>query len=71
MDEQKLEFLDATFSHVFLSFGSPLIDDLVAAAKEMYRTLKPGGTAVTALWLNNPQGECAQDTHQAIWGPNA
>lgn len=71
MDAQKVTFPDAYFSHVFLSFGLPIIEDPVAAAKEMYRTLKPGGTAITAFWLQIPQGECAQETRRAIWGPNA
>jgi SAM-dependent methyltransferase len=71
MDAQKLTYPDATFSHVFLSFGLPILEDPVAAAKEIYRTLKPGGTAVTAFWLQIPQGECAQDTRRAIWGPDA
>jgi SAM-dependent methyltransferase len=71
MDAQKLTYPDNTFSHVFLSFGLPILEDPVAAAKEIYRTLKPGGTAVTAFWLQVPQGECAQDTRRAIWGPDA
>lgn len=71
MDAQKLTFPDANFSHVFLSFGLPIIEDPVAAATEIYRTLKPGGTAVTAFWLHIPQGECAQKTRRAIWGPDA
>ncbi|KAG8168791.1 hypothetical protein KVR01_001540 [Diaporthe batatas] len=71
MDVQHLSFPDATFSHVFLSFGLPIIDDPIAAAREMYRTLKPGGTAITAFWLHMPQGECAQKVRRAIWGPDA
>lgn len=71
MDVQKLSFPDAIFSHVFLSFGLPIINDPVAAAKEMYRTLAPGGTAVTAFWLHIPQGECAQKVRRAVWGPDA
>lgn len=71
MDAQKLNFPDATFSHVFLSFGLPIIEDPVAAASEMYRTLKPGGTAITAFWLHNPQGECAIKVDRAIRGPES
>ncbi|KAI1384735.1 S-adenosyl-L-methionine-dependent methyltransferase [Hypoxylon trugodes] len=71
MDAQKLKFPNSTFTHSFLSFGLPIIDDPVAAAKEMYRTLQPGGTAVTAFWLSIPQGESAQDTRRAVWGPDA
>lgn len=33
--------------------------------------LKPGGTTVTAFWLHIPQGECAQKTRRAVWGPDA
>lgn len=71
MDVQSLSFPDATFSHVFLSFGLPIIDEPIAATKEMYRTLKPGGTAITAFWLHIPQGECAQKVRRTIWGPDA
>lgn len=71
MDAQKTTFPDHTFSHVFLSFGLPILEDPVAAAREMYRTLKPGGTAVTAFWLQIPQGECAGETRRAVWGPQA
>ena len=37
----------------------------------LYRTLAPGGTAVTAFWLQIPQGECAQETRMAVYGPDA
>ncbi|KAK8028382.1 hypothetical protein PG991_005438 [Apiospora marii] len=59
------------FTHVFLSFGLPILDDPVRAAKEMYRTLRPGGTAVTAFWLQIPQGECAGETRRAVYGADA
>lgn len=46
MDAQNLSAVpDGAFSHVFLSFGQPIIDDPAAAAWEMHRTLRPGGTA--------------------------
>lgn len=72
MDAQSLRAVsDGAYTHVFLSFGLPIIDDPVAAAREMYRTLRPGGTAVTAFWLQIPQGECAGDARRAVWGPGA
>ncbi|KAI0411564.1 S-adenosyl-L-methionine-dependent methyltransferase [Xylaria grammica] len=71
MDAQHLTFPDAAFSHTFVSFGLPIINDPVAAAREMYRTLAPGGTAVTAFWLQVSQGECAKETRKAVWGPDA
>ncbi|KAK7741068.1 hypothetical protein SLS62_010926, partial [Diatrype stigma] len=71
MDCQKLHFPDGHFTHNFLSFGLPIIADPTKAASELYRTLQPGGTCVTAFWLQIPQGENAQETRAAIWGPDA
>ncbi|CAI6334455.1 unnamed protein product [Periconia digitata] len=71
MDCQKLEFTASTFTHTFLSFGLPIIADPNAAAKEMYRTLQPGGTAVTAFWMSLPQGDSAVETRRVVWGPDA
>lgn len=71
MDAQKLDFPNETFTHTFLSFGLPIIDDPVRATKEMHRTLRPGGTAVTAFWLQNPPGECTQETRRAVYGADA
>ncbi|KAF2013068.1 S-adenosyl-L-methionine-dependent methyltransferase [Aaosphaeria arxii CBS 175.79] len=71
MDCEKLEFPDETFTHTFLSFGLPIIDDPIAATKEMYRTLKPGGTAITAFWLSIPHGESAGETRREVWGKDA
>lgn len=68
-DCQQLDFSDSTFTHVFLSLGLPIMSDPVAAAKEIYRTLKLGGTAITAYWLSIPHGESAGETRQALWGP--
>ncbi|KAK8048225.1 hypothetical protein PG994_009955 [Apiospora phragmitis] len=71
IDAQKLDFPEAAFSHTFLSFGLPIIPDPVRAATEMYRTLRPGGTAVTAFWLQIPQGECAAETRRSVYGADA
>lgn len=71
MDAQKLSFPDSTFSHVFLSFGLPIIEDPIASAREMCRTLKPGGIAITAFWLQILQGECAVNTRHAVWDSDA
>lgn len=71
MDAQNLTFPNNYFTHTFLSFGLPIIKDPVLAAKEIYRTIKPGGTAVTAFWLQIPQGESAGETRRAVWGPKA
>jgi SAM-dependent methyltransferase len=71
MDCQQLKFPDEAFTHTFLSFGLPIIANPVAATKEMFRTLKPGGTAVTAFWLSIPHGESAGETRRAVWGKDA
>ncbi|KAK8112206.1 uncharacterized protein PG998_008663 [Apiospora kogelbergensis] len=67
----KLESQDKTFSHSFLSFGLPIMEDPVLAAKEMYHALQPGGTAVTAFWMQIPQAECAQETRRAVYGDDS
>ncbi|EMR70826.1 putative ubie ubiquinone menaquinone biosynthesis methyltransferase protein [Eutypa lata UCREL1] len=71
MDAQKLSFPDSTFSHVFLSFGLRIIEDPIASAREMCRTLKPGGIAITAFWLQILQGECAVNTRHALYEKSA
>jgi SAM-dependent methyltransferase len=71
MNCEDLQFPNETFTHTFLSFGLPIIADPIAASKEMYRTLKPGGTAVTAFWLSIPHGESAGETRRKVWGKDA
>lgn len=47
LDSQKLSFENDTFTHSFTNF---LIPSTPAARSEIYRTLKPGGTAVYTMW---------------------
>jgi ubiquinone/menaquinone biosynthesis C-methylase UbiE len=58
MDSQKLSFADNTFFH---SIGNALLfvlpNDGTDALKEMYRTLKPGGTVVVNSWAYVPNME--------------
>ncbi|KAI0388399.1 S-adenosyl-L-methionine-dependent methyltransferase [Xylariaceae sp. FL0594] len=55
MDVNALQFADNTFD---ISFDNALLfvlpDDGVGAAKEVYRTLKPGGTAIFNSWKYVP-----------------
>ena len=54
MDSQDLGFGDGTFSHSFGLFFIFLVSDPVKAAKEIYRTLKPQGSAYVTSWRNLP-----------------
>jgi ubiquinone/menaquinone biosynthesis C-methylase UbiE len=49
-DAQSLTFADDTFDASITNFGIFFLPDPVAGAKQIYRTLKPGGTAVITLW---------------------
>ena len=47
------KFVDETFSHVVTSFALVMLkeqDDLLKAAKEMYRVLQDGGVCVVTSW---------------------
>ncbi|KAF2472356.1 uncharacterized protein BDR25DRAFT_353392 [Lindgomyces ingoldianus] len=71
MDCQHLSFPDLTFTHIFLSFGLPIIADRVAAAAQEFYTMKTGGTAVTAFCLNIPQGDMAREMRHKVWRSDA
>jgi ubiquinone/menaquinone biosynthesis C-methylase UbiE len=49
-DGQKLTFSDHQFDASITNFGIFFFPDPVAGAKQIYRTLKPGGTAAVTLW---------------------
>jgi ubiquinone/menaquinone biosynthesis C-methylase UbiE len=49
-DAQSLTFPDNTFDASITNFGIFFLADPVAGAKQIYRTLKPGGTAALTLW---------------------
>ncbi|KAJ4296366.1 hypothetical protein N0V90_006411 [Kalmusia sp. IMI 367209] len=49
-DAQNLTFADDTFDASITNFGIFFLPDPVAGAKQIYRTLKPGGTAVVTVW---------------------
>ena len=53
-DSEKLEFSDNNFDAVIVSFGVRNFEDLSRGLKEMYRVLKPKGTAVI-LEFSKPQ----------------
>ena len=52
MDARDLKFPDDKFSHSFTNFALMALpkEEAVKAAKQLYRTLMPGGTAVVTTW---------------------
>jgi ubiquinone/menaquinone biosynthesis C-methylase UbiE len=53
-DVCELPFADNTFDAVSCRFGFMFFPDMLTAAKEMARVLKPGGRIATAVW-NGPE----------------
>jgi ubiquinone/menaquinone biosynthesis C-methylase UbiE len=50
MHGEKLIFEDNFFTHSITNLGMPFFIDGIAGASEIYRTLKPGGTAIVTSW---------------------
>jgi ubiquinone/menaquinone biosynthesis C-methylase UbiE len=50
MDAQDLKYPDDTFTHSFTHFALMAIPDQLKAAKQIYRTLRPGGSAAITTW---------------------
>src|SRR5690606_8037008 len=50
MPGEELDFPDGTFSHSVTNLGILFFADGDAGAREIYRTLKPGGVAVVTSW---------------------
>ncbi|CAH0025381.1 unnamed protein product [Clonostachys rhizophaga] len=50
MPGEKLEFPDGKFSHSFTNMGIMFFTNPAQGAAEIYRTLRPGGTAVVTSW---------------------
>lgn len=63
MSAQDLSFPDNKFTHSIASFAFHCIGDSETAAKETYRTLKPGGTAVASIWISMPHVNALQHAH--------
>jgi len=49
-DAQSLTFTDDMFDASITNFGIVNIPDPIAGAKQIYRTLKPGGTVIVTAW---------------------
>jgi ubiquinone/menaquinone biosynthesis C-methylase UbiE len=53
MDAQGLKFDENSFTHSITTFGILLFPDPVKAAREIYKTLRPGGVALVPSWHNS------------------
>lgn len=54
MRAQSLTFPDSTFDISFTNFVIMGLDNRELAAKHLFRTLKPGGSAVVSTWASMP-----------------
>lgn len=63
MSAQELTFPNDKFTHSFTSFAFHCLGDHDTAAKKIYRTLKPGGTAIASIWIYMPHVDALQHAH--------
>lgn len=63
MSAQEITFPDDKFTHSFTSFAFHCLGDHDLAAKQVYRTLKPGGIAITSIWTFMPHVDALQHAH--------
>ncbi|PVI03414.1 S-adenosyl-L-methionine-dependent methyltransferase [Periconia macrospinosa] len=53
MPSENLTFTDNLFTHTVMNFGIRMVQSSTSAAAEVYRTLKPGGTAIFTIWAES------------------
>ena len=68
MAAQNLTFPEDMFSHSLTAFVFASLPDTVAAVKAIRRTLKPGGTAVIAVWDDVPSHMAVEQAHKKTRG---
>ncbi|KAF2627198.1 S-adenosyl-L-methionine-dependent methyltransferase [Macroventuria anomochaeta] len=62
---ESLSFPDGTFSHSFTNCGILHFDNGLTGAREILRTLKPGGTAVVTSWKELKPFEVVREAQRA------
>ncbi|KAI1399059.1 S-adenosyl-L-methionine-dependent methyltransferase [Hypoxylon fuscum] len=68
MNACNLTFPDNTFDLSITTFVFPALEDDVAAASHILRTLKPGGTGVIAVWKEMPWHVALENAHHKTRG---
>lgn len=63
MRAQDLKFEDSKFTHSLTSLAFHCLGDQVAAARQVYRTLQPGGVAVATVWTDMPHVAALHHAH--------
>ncbi|KAI0394489.1 S-adenosyl-L-methionine-dependent methyltransferase [Xylariaceae sp. FL0594] len=71
MPAQKLTFKDNMFTKSITSFAFHCIGDRDKAARQIYRTLKPGGYAIASIWVFMPHVKALQHAHWETRGEDA
>jgi ubiquinone/menaquinone biosynthesis C-methylase UbiE len=66
MDGTSLSFPDETFTHSLTNFGIFAFPNAVKGASEIYRTLKPSGTAILTTWKTPRTHAIMNDARRAI-----
>jgi ubiquinone/menaquinone biosynthesis C-methylase UbiE len=71
MSAQELAFPADRFTHSFTTFAFHCLSDHDNAAKQVYRTLKPGGMAIASIWLDMPHVNALHHAHWRTRGKKA
>ncbi|KAI4709489.1 hypothetical protein J4E89_005505 [Alternaria sp. Ai002NY15] len=66
MDGVNLTFPDETFTHSLTNMGIMFFPDGEKGAAEIYRTLKPGGTAVVTTWKSTGHMAVVHEAQKAV-----
>ncbi|CAI6334283.1 unnamed protein product [Periconia digitata] len=71
MDSMALTYPDNTFTLSIASLVLPYVKEDVAVARELLRTLEPGGTGVITVWKDSPMINVTIDAHHQTRGKEA
>ncbi|KAI0436788.1 S-adenosyl-L-methionine-dependent methyltransferase [Xylaria telfairii] len=63
MSAQEITFPDNLFTQSITSFAFHCLGDHDQAARQVYRTLKPGGIAIATVWIFMPHVAALQHAH--------
>ncbi|KAL2674333.1 hypothetical protein Neosp_012784 [[Neocosmospora] mangrovei] len=63
---EQLDFPDSTFSHSFTNMGLMFFADPAKGAKEIWRTLQPGGVAAVTIWTEPRNVDVIRDVQMQV-----